>query len=825
MPLSRWKLLSLLLFSVAVARPQAESVIAGAAERRQAVAKLGVLGSVLMIGAHPDDEHTPTLAWAARGQLLRTGYLSLTRGEGGQNLIGPEQGELLGVIRTQELLAARRIDGAEQFFTRAIDFGFSKSADETLKKWGRDEVLGDIVQVIRTFQPDVIILCFSGTARDGHGHHQASGILGKEAFAAAADPKRFPEQLARGLKPWQAKRLVWNVYGSAQAPDYRIDTGEWNPVLGYSYGELAGMSRSMHRSQAMGTSPRRGAQQATLVQVAGEKGASLLDGIDTSWARVPGGVEAGGLLSDALAKLDDAHPEESIPALIAARKLVSKLGGDWAARKLREIDEAAGLCAGLWLDATADRPEIVPGSTIKVRATALDRGTADVTLRGVSFGGAFTTGTSDAKALSANQAEVKEFDWRVPSDLPPTQPYWLLSPSRNGLYQVHSPELIGRPENPPLVSAVFDLEIAGGRIRIVRPVQYRYVDRSRGELVRPIAVVPPAAVAWAVSAAVFPNAQPKQVRVVATSTAPGAGTVRIEAPQGWKVEPAQRPFQAAAADQRFALEFTVTPPARNAAAELRAVVSAGGSESSRGMDVIAYPHFPTQEVFPLALTKAVRTGVRVLAKRIGYVMGAGDEVPQSLAQLGCEVSLLGAGELATADLSGYDAIVTGVRAYNVRPDLRAAQHRLLNYVERGGTLVVQYNVVDFRSEDGTLSRIGPYPLQVGRDRVSVETAPVTLPDPESPLLRAPNRITPADFDGWIQERGLYFASEWDAHYKPLFISNDPGEPPRAGGTLYTKYGRGAYVFTAYSWFRQLPAGVPGAYRIFANLLSAGKTLP
>ncbi len=806
------------------AAASAEPVASGASARREAVARAGVLGSVLMIGAHPDDEHNATLAWLARGRLVRTAYLSLTRGEGGQNLIGPELGPMLGVIRTQELLAARGIDGAEQYFTRAIDFGYSKSADETLAKWGREEVLGDIVRVIRNFRPDVVILCFSGLGRDGHGHHQASAILGKEAFAAAADPKRFPEQLAH-VGPWQAKRLVWNVYGGAAQADYRIEAGDWNSVLGYSYGELAGLSRSMHRTQGMGSAQRRGPVMLTLVNVAGERGSDLFGGIDTTWNRVAGGAEVGRLLAEALRNLDDEHPERALPQLLAARARASVLKDPWAAFKLHEIDEAAALCAGLWLDASADRWDVVPGSRVSVTATALKQApvTAALVSETMQWGAAADTNREEGP-LETGRPLARQFVHDVAATEPFSGPYWLAKPAREGAYVIPDQGLIGMAETPPVATVRFRVRFGEGEIEITRPVLYRYVDRSRGELTRPVVVIPAATLRWTDPALVFPGDKPRTVRLVLKANSAVSGEVRLDVPASWKVQPASRPFQASQAGQEMPLAFDITPAAGAQRVTIRAIAVSGGREVSSAMDVIEYPHFPAQVVLRPAGIEAVRADVRVLPKRVGYIMGAGDSVPESLAQLGLDVRLLTADDLATADLSGYDAIVTGVRAYNVRPDLRANQHRLMEYVERGGTLVVQYNVMDGRTATGQLANLGPFPLRVSRDRVAVEDAPVSFTDPASPLLAAPNRITAADFEGWVQERGLYFASDWDPRYRTLFACSDPGEPSHAGGTLYAKYGRGAYVFTAYSWFRQLPAGVPGAFRIFANLLSAGKTL-
>ncbi len=817
----RPKFLVLLPVPLAVAVANGQSNLAGSEQIRLALARLNVIGSVLMIGAHPDDEHADTLAYFARGRSMRAAYLSVTRGEGGQNLIGPEQGDLLGIIRTQELLDARRIDGAEQFFTRAVDFGYSKTAEETLSKWGHDRILSDIVWVIRRYRPDVVILCFSGTPRDGHGQHQASAILGKEAFAAAADKTRFPEQL-QWVEPWQAKRLVWNVWGGSDAPgQIRIDTGEYNPMLGYSYLEIAVLSRNMHRSQATGALLRRGGFPTAFVPVAGEPATKdLFDGVDTTWGRVPGGAEAGRLLAKAARDFDDEHPDRILPLLLEARGLIKELNSPWAAAKLGELGETIGLVCGLWLDAAADRWDVTPGSRISVRVTALNRSHVPITLAGVAAGGAVI---SDRIELPFNQSQARTLEVTIRPDRPYTQPYWLIKP-HGDFYNTtgHAED----PENPPVETAVFVLEIGKETMTLLRPVIYRYADGSHGELVRPLAVVPPVALEFSEPVLIFPKQEAKTIEVLARANiAKASGEVRLEVPAGWRAEPAARKYNLANPGDEATLAFELRPVDGPARGQIRAVTNIGGRDVDTGMRVISYSHFPAQVVFPPSEAGLVRADIHVLAKRVGYVMGAGDEVPEALRQLGCQVTLLTQDDLAVGDLSRFDAIVTGVRAYNVRPDLMANQGRLMDYVSNGGTLVVQYNVLERGVAAETLARIGPYPIHIGRERVSVEEAPVLFTNLEDPLLRAPNVLTSADFDGWVQERGLYFAADWDSHYKTLFQSHDPGEQPLTGGTLYTRYGKGVYVFTAYSWFRQLPAGVAGAFRVFANLLSAGKVVP
>ncbi len=819
--LERLVAIAVLVLLTQVGAP-AQKNIAGAVRTRLELERLNVLGSILMIGAHPDDENTGLLAYLARGRHARAAYLSVTRGEGGQNLIGPEQGEMLGLIRTQELLAARRVDGAEQFFTRAIDFGFSKTAEETLAKWDRDKVLADIVWTIRRFRPDVVVIQHTGTPADGHGNHQAVGILGREAFAAAADKSRFPEQL-RWVEPWQAKRLMGRGAGAGAAGSITIDTGEFNPVLGYSYSEIAGMSRSMHKTQGMGAPEQRGASRSGLAQVAGEPARNdIFDGIDTSWNRLDGGAAIAKIMDEAIRTFVPEQPEKTVPILIRARPLVAAIKDPWATLKLRDLDETIALCSGLWLDASADRDSVVPGGTLQVNIEAINRSRAALALRSVRLVGVAGAPKADfaSAPLVYNEPQRRALKVAIPADQQYSQPYWLQDPALGDTYVVEDQRLIGLPEQPPVLSAHFLLQAGPETIELVRPVIRRYVDRVEGETSRPLAVVPPVAVSIPEPVLIFPGTIAKKVEVMIRSNTAGAsGDLKLVAPRDWRVQPPAAPFRIAEADEQVALSFTVSPPSGSALSELRAVATVGGKEVSSGMQVIAYSHMPPQTVFPPSIARLVRADIGLLARKIGYVMGAGDEVPQALRQLGSEVTLLEAEDLASGDLGRFDAIVTGVRAYNVRPDLRANQQRLMAYVENGGTLVVQYNVSDRRTPM-TLQALGPYPLQLGPSRVSVEEAPMTFLNPQDPLLMTPNRISEEDFRGWVQERGLYFASQWDPKYVALFECHDPNEEPQRGSTLYAHYGKGIYIFTALSWFRQLPAGVPGAFRVFANFLSA-----
>jgi LmbE family N-acetylglucosaminyl deacetylase len=830
--------LPVFLSGILLTPAHAQRSLAGEAELRQKLARLGTVGGVMMIGAHPDDENTALLAYFSRGRHMRTAYLSLTRGEGGQNLIGSEQGDALGVIRTQELLAARRIDGGEQFFTRAIDFGFSKTAAEALSKWPRDKVLGDIVYGIRRFRPDVIVLRFSGTPRDGHGQHQVSAILGREAFSAAADPTRYPEQL-QWVEAWQPKRLMYNVISftadqerEAQKLDARIeiDLGEYSPELGYSYGEIAGMSRSQHRSQGMGAPEQKGSMRNYLVTIAGDVAKKdAFEGIDTTWARVPGGAPIQESLDRIAADYKPAHPEDLVRPLMEVRPRMAAIANPIAEEKLHELVETVASAAALSVEAFADRFAVTPGANVKVTLSALLRVPAQVTLTGIRL-----TGMQDAPTLSvaravltANQTSQYSATVHVPDNEPYSQPYWLVEPPDGAMYTVRDARMIGLAENPPVLEARFSIRVAGADLEIVRPVQYRYIDHVYGELARPLAVVPPAAVSFSERALVFATAASRRIDVpVKATTGRIAGDVHLEAPEGWRVEPPAQHFELSAPGQETTAAFDVTPPSSDSQALLRAVAMVGDRRITVGMQVIDYPHIPAQTLFPRAETKVVRGDVRNLSKNVGYIMGAGDEVPASLRQIGVEVTLLSPTDLSRGNLSRFDAIITGVRAFNVRPDLRANYQRLFDYAAQGGTVIVQYNVLEggpFGGDPSLLEHIGPLPITISRDRVTVEEAPVAFPNPANPLLHAPNEITARDFDGWVQERGLYFASEWDLKYQSVLESHDPGEEPHPGGELYLRYGKGVYVFSAYAWFRQLPAGVPGAYRLFTNMLSAGKT--
>jgi hypothetical protein len=615
-----------------------------------------------------------------------------------------------------------------------------------------------------------------------------------------------------------------------------VETGDFDPVIGRSYREISIISRSEHRSQGQGAPLAYGSAENLLSFVEGEQPRkAVFDGIDTSWARVPGAGRTGELLAKAAREFDDLHPEKTVATLLEARPAIARLareGQTWAVWKLEELDEAIALCAGLHVEAQADAPDYVPGGAAKVSLTALNRSPLPIVLGGVHLSG---WGEADAnvrnKHLEYNKPDVTVAPLPISRTQPYSQPFWLQEPHEPGSYNIPDQMLIGRADILPEVTARFDFTLNNAAFSLTRALHYRAADPSRGEYIRPVVVEPPFAIDLPAQNFVFPAGAARdftlQIRALAANQ---SGEARLEAPAGWKVSPASEPFSMKEAGLAEELRFHLMPPGAASSGRFHVIAKAGAVEIATGVDVIPYTHIPAQTVLVPAEGKLSSAAIKVLAHRVGYVMGSSDRVPEALRQMGVQVDLLDEKELGSGNLAAYDAIVTGVRAYSVRPDLRAAQQRLLDYTRNGGTLIVQYNnSADARlspSVAEALDHLGPYPFTFGRDdaRVTDETAPVKILLPNSPLLNVPNKITAADFDGWVQERGLYFSNKWDPKYETPIETHDKGSPELPGGMLYTRYGRGVYIFTAYSWFRELPAGVPGAYRIFANLISAGRAV-
>ncbi|MDX5347541.1 MAG: PIG-L family deacetylase, partial [Hymenobacteraceae bacterium] len=776
----------------------------------------------------PDDENTRLIAYLANDKLYRTGYLSLTRGDGGQNLIGSEIREELGLIRTQELLQARRTDGGQQFFTRANDFGFSKNPEETFTIWDKEQVLADVVWTIRKFRPDVIVTRFSPVPGNTHGHHTASAQLAMEAFDAAADPKRFPEQLAH-VQVWQPKRLVWNTsyfffrdqkeFEEYNKNLFSLDVGTYNSLLGKSHNEIAAEARSMHKSQGFGAALSRGSTKEYFELLKGEAPKNgLLDGINTSWSRVDGSRKVSRLLQKAADQFNPEKPSDIVPLLLQAKQELAKLpDSHWKKVKQEELQEVLRASLGLYLEASASDYAVAKNQSVKIKLEAINR--SDVPVQLLKLKLPFNQkDTTLVKLLPQNEQLVLEFPVDARAASRQSQPYWLREPGTLGMFKVVDQKLIGLPENEPVATVTADVSIKGQGFTFDIPVIHKSVDPAVGEQYRPFVVTPPVFVNVAEPVYVLADKDPKTVRVQVQAGQPNVqGQVKLDLPKGWRSEPLAADFNLPQKGQTQTVEFKLFAPEQASEGELQAYVMYKGQRFSQGIKEIKYSHIPTQVLFPEATAKVVKLDIKIKGKDIAYVMGAGDEVPASLRQIGYDVTVLQPHELTEKRLKKFDAVIMGVRAYNTVDELRFRQAALLEYVKDGGTMIVQYNT----SHALVLPELGPYPLKLSRDRVTVEEAPVTFLKPQHKVLNEPNKITQKDFEGWVQERGLYFPNEWSSEYEAILSANDPGEPARNGGLLVAKYGEGYYIYTGYSWFRELPAGVPGAYRIVANLISIG----
>ena len=797
-------------------------------EIQLALQKLNVLGRVLYIAAHPDDENTNLMALWSNGSLYETAYLSITRGDGGQNLIGPELRERLGVIRTEELLAARRIDHGKQFFSRAIDFGFSKTAEETMRIWDHDKILSDVVWVVRKFRPDVIVTRFSPEDQLTHGHHTASAILAREAFTASGDPNRFPEQLAF-VKPWRPTRLVWNTspffFSNRNLPFDPtgltvVEAGGYNPLLGKAYTEIAAASLSMHKSQGVGSPPRRGARKEYFKLLEGPPmTTSLFEGIDTSWSRVANSESIAKEIRQIIWQFHPAEPGASVPELLKLRQVMSGIKDDsWIPEKKSELDEIIAACLGLHVEASTTNEAVTPGQTATIKLEAINRCNIPVTLQEVRFPLSGDSMKIDA-ALPSNELVTKDLSCKIPEDAPYSQPYWLRKPGTLGAFAVDDQTLIGLAENPPELSVEIALQVNGQQLRYILDTKYRTVDPVAGELRRSLVIAPPVFAKIADSVLVFPTNQPKPVSVRVTAvTGPVKGELKLAIPQGWRVDPASVPIDLKGTDAETTAGFTVKPPDQDSEGTLQAIVSIDGRDYSFERVRISYPHIGVQTLMPPAEAKLVRADIRKKGDRIGYIPGVGDDVPESLEQIGYSVKILSEADITAKNLAHFSAVVLGIRAYNTQARIANWLPELFAYVKAGGVAVAQYNTLaELKTE-----QLGPYPLEISRDRVTDENAEVRILAPNHPLMTTPNKITSKDFEGWVQERGLYFPKKWDPAWTPILSCNDPKEKPLDGGLLVAKLGKGFFVYTSYSWFRQLPAGVPGAYRLFANMLSLGK---
>ena len=787
--------------------------------------KLNFLGNALYIAAHPDDENTRLISYLSNAVHARTAYLSLTRGDGGQNL--------LGVLRTQELLAARSVDGGEQFFTRANDFGYSKHPDETLSIWEKDKVLSDVVRIIRQFRPDVIINRFDHrTPGSTHGHHTSSAILSTEAFELAGDPNAYPEQLQE-LQPWRPSRLFFNTswwfYGSQEnfekADKSRLlsmDVGVYYPERGLSNNEIASIASSQHLCQGFGRPTVRGSQSEYIELLKGEmpEGQDLFEGIDTSWNRIEGGSGVGKLLIEVEQNFNFTRPSVHLPALLEAyRKLQDLKPSFWRTVKSQELSELIAGLMGLYMEASAESYYGIPGSDAQAELELTNRSDWPVRLTAVTINGAGIL--KEPLSLKANEANEIDFDFNIPRDHPGTSPYWLRQKGSLGMYAVSDPELIGKPETPAAFSLKIMLEINGTPIAFERPVIHRYAEPDKGELFRAFEILPPATVSFQEKVKIFSGAHPQQVQLTVKAMAPETnGSLSLSVPPGWNTEPKNQEFSAQEAGEERVFQFTLIPPDKSSEGYVEPKLTLDGKVYTKELITIAYDHIPTQSVLLPARLKVVRLNVEKAGQHVGYVMGAGDAIPENLEAIGYTVHLLQPSDLSKEQLRNMDALVVGIRAYNVLDELPFKQDILMEYVREGGTMIVQYNTSGRGNAD--FSANAPYPLRLSRDRVSDETARVSILQPNHPLLNFPNQIREEDFNNWVQERGLYFPDQWDTAYTPLLAMNDPGESVKKGSLLVAPYGEGYYIYTGLSFFRELPAGVPGAFKLFSNMLSIGK---
>jgi len=797
-----------------------------ASEIQLRLQKLNVLGRVLYLAAHPDDENTTLISLWSNGSLYDAGYLSVTRGDGGQNLLGPELREELGVIRTQELLAARRVDHGQQFFTRAVDFGFSKNPEETLRFWDHDKILSDVVWVIRRFRPDVVVTRFSPEDRLTHGHHTASAILATEAFPLAGDSKKFTDQLTL-VKPWQAKRLVWNTspffFSNRKLPFdptglTTMEAGGYNALLGKAYTEMAAASVSMHKSQGVGSPARRGARTEYFKLLAGEAmNDGLFDGVDTSWKRVANSEAVAAKIARLIADFRPSNPSASVPGLLEVRDELDRVKeDDWVPQKKAEVDQIIAACLGLHLEASTETPVVSPSQELPVKIEAINR--SNVAIDWISYRLASAQSTSVGESLPPDKLVTKEFKTPVPEKTKYSQPYWLRQPATVGTFNVKDQDLIGRPTNPPNFPVEVTVKVAGHEITYTLDTKYRTVEPIAGEVRDDIVIAPVVFANFVDPVLVFPNANAKKVRVrVLASDGPVRGDVHLSAPDGWVVSPGSIPVDLKNANAEIDIEFSVRPPASPGQGILKAMTAIGSQSLSFSREKIAYPHIGVHILMPPAEAKLVRADVQTNGHLIGYIPGAGDDIPAALQQIGYAVKQLGEGDLGAENLRQFSAIVLGVRIFNSQDRIATWLPALIDYAKGGGVVVVQYNTTaDLKS-----TNFGPYALELSRDRVTDETAEVKMLAPDHPILNTPNKISARDFEGWVQERGLYFPDKWDPAWVPILSSHDPNEKPLDGGLLVAKVDKGYFIYTGYSWFRQLPAGVAGAYRIFANMVSLG----
>lgn len=789
--------------------------------------KFNTLSSVLYVAAHPDDENTRLISLFSNHYNTRTAYLSLTRGDGGQNLIGTELRESLGLIRTQELLEARKIDGGQQFFTTANDFGYSKNPDETLTIWDKNEILAQIVFRIRQFKPDIIIHRFDHrTPGSTHGHHTSSAMLSEEAFHLASDPTAFPEQLNQ-VSLWQPKRQFYNTSWWAYGSQERFDAAdksnmislESNPtdfLLGRTNAEVAAKSRSQHKSQGFGSAPQLGSQVEYLEWINGEKpnNNNPLSGIDTSWNRIQEGTLINKLTERLLLNFEYQKPYNNVAALIEIYKGLLKVNDThWRSIKIKELTSIIQKCLGLRLQFNSQTPEGVAGNQLNVTIKAINPSSINVNLEKTSGATEIDINTP----LESNQSWEKSFMMTLPDKI--STPYWLLEKGTLGNYNVSNDNLKGLPETPNPIHIEFHLNIDGTNIPFRVPLSYRTTDRVAGEIISDFQLLPKITCKLSNDIYLFENNNSKKIRVqVQAHGSLKEGLVQLLVPEGWEVMPKNHPIAELKAGATKDFIFDVTPPNGNATGRFFSTVTEGTSQYQMKLTTIEYPHISKQYMLTPNESKGVKIDFETKVKNIAYLQGAGDKVAESLRNIGLKVTEFSLDELRLESIIPFPTLVVGIRAFNVNKELSFKNEILWDYVEQGGTVIVQYNTS--RGLDSSI--VAPYPISLSRDRVTDETSEVTFINPKHPILNTPNKISQADFEDWVQERGLYFADNWGSQFTPLLSMKDLGESPKNGSILVADYGKGKFIFTGLSFFRELPAGVAGAYRLFANLISYGK---
>ena len=817
----------MLLFSVLLltGENKAQQVNYSSNEILLQLQKLNTVGSVLYVAAHPDDENTRLLSYLAKEKKVKTAYLSLTRGDGGQNLIGTEQAELLGLIRTQELLAARRIDGAEQFFSRAYDFGYSKNPEETFLFWKKDSILSDAVWIIRNFKPDVIICRFPTTGEGGHGHHTASAIIALEAFAAAADENRFKEQL-KFTKTWQAKHIFWNTFnfGSTNTTSenqIKEDVGVYNTLLGKSYGEIAAESRTMHKSQGFGSAKNRGSSIEYFKQLDKDSVKYLFENTSLQWDRFKGTEKFQEKLNSIIENFNSSKPYQSVSKLIELIKELNSIKNKdenfihYQKIKLKEIDQLIIACSGIWAEASSPDYTVSANSNVAITAQIINRSVINVSLEKITF--LNNNDTVVNKIVNNNELLSIKHKEILSDKINFSNPYWLIKKPVEGLFFTNNLQLIGKPENDAALTVNFKIKIEDYPLTISRGVIHKTTDPVKGEIYRPVEILPCATLNFDEKFYLFDSSNSKEIKChIKSNQDKLIGKLEIKTTGNWKAKISNPEINLVNKGDETSIEIEIFAGDGKEIMEAT-ILTNEGNTCNKSIARINYDHIPSQFVLSDCKVYVQKIELKKELKPIAYIEGAGDDVPKCLEQIGYTITKLSDEQILNEDLSKYAAIVTGIRAYNTNNRLQVCYQKLMNYVNNGGNLIVQYNT---NNRIGPLlAKIGPYPFSISRERVTDEKSPVNFLVPEHPILNYPNKISTSDFENWIQERGIYFTNELDSNYVSILEMNDNGESKNKGSLITAKYGKGNFVYTGLSFFRELPAGVPGAYRLFVNLIS------